>query len=82
MVYFQTKNPHLGKFWRVFQWEMLVYFIAVWSILRAIGIFVANWYFYCHLVYFFPFWYVEERKIWQPCFGCGLSVSNSVSMLR
>jgi hypothetical protein len=23
MVYFQTKNPNLGKFWRVLQWKML-----------------------------------------------------------
>jgi hypothetical protein len=23
--------------------------------------------FYGHLVYFFPFWYVAPRKIWQPC---------------
>jgi hypothetical protein len=22
--------------------------------------------FYCHLVYFFPFWYDAPRKIWQP----------------
>jgi hypothetical protein len=21
----------------------------------------------CHLVYFFPFWYVVPRNIWQPC---------------
>jgi hypothetical protein len=23
--------------------------------------------FYGHLVHFYPFWYVEPRKIWQPC---------------
>jgi hypothetical protein len=41
-TYFQTKNPNLGKFWRVLQWEMLayifygdlVYFTALWFILR------------------------------------------------
>jgi hypothetical protein len=22
---------------------------------------------YGHLVYFFPFWYIVSRKIWQPC---------------
>jgi hypothetical protein len=22
MVYFQTKNPNLGKFWSVFQWKI------------------------------------------------------------
>jgi hypothetical protein len=25
-VYCQTKNPNLGKFWRVLHWKMLVYF--------------------------------------------------------
>jgi hypothetical protein len=28
IVCFQTKNPNLGKFWRVLQWKMLVYFMA------------------------------------------------------
>jgi hypothetical protein len=27
MAYFQTKNPDLGKFWRVLQWKMLVFYI-------------------------------------------------------
>jgi hypothetical protein len=44
MVYFQTKTPNLGKFLRVLQWKMLVYFMDSWSILRPIGIF------YGHLV--------------------------------
>jgi hypothetical protein len=43
MVYLQTKNPDLGKFWRVLQWKMMVYFMANWSILRQIGIFMAIW---------------------------------------
>jgi hypothetical protein len=25
MVCFQTKNPNLGKFWRVLQWKILVF---------------------------------------------------------
>jgi hypothetical protein len=33
MAYFQTKNPNLGKFWKDLQWEMLVYFMAIWYIL-------------------------------------------------
>jgi hypothetical protein len=58
MVYFQTKNPDLGKFWKVFQWKMLVflwpfclfyghmvYVMAIWYILWSFGI-------------FFPFWYI------------------------
>jgi hypothetical protein len=24
-------NPDLGKFWRVMQWKMMVYFMSVWS---------------------------------------------------
>jgi hypothetical protein len=30
MVYFQTKNPNLGTFWRALEWKMLVYFMAIW----------------------------------------------------
>jgi hypothetical protein len=52
MVYFQTKNPNLGKFWRVLQWKMLVYFMTIWSILLPFGLF------YCHLVYFIAIRYI------------------------
>jgi hypothetical protein len=55
MVYFKTKNTNLGKFGRVLQWKMLVYFMANLSILRSFGIvyghlvhFMANWYIYSH----------------------------------
>jgi hypothetical protein len=41
MVYFQTRNPYLGKFWMVLQWKMLVSHMAIWSILCSFGIFVA-----------------------------------------
>jgi hypothetical protein len=45
MVYFQTKNPELGKFWMILQWKMLVY----------------NWWPFCqfssNLVYFMAIWY-------------------------
>jgi hypothetical protein len=80
MSYFQAKNPSLGKFWRELQWKMLVYFMAIWSILQPFGIFcghlvyfTAIWSilwpfgnFYGYLVYFSTFWYVVPRKIWQP----------------
>jgi hypothetical protein len=26
MVYFETKNPYLGTFWRALEWKMLAYF--------------------------------------------------------
>jgi hypothetical protein len=69
IVYSLTKNPSSGKFWRVWQWKMLEYFMDIGSILRAFDIF------YDHLVYFVVIWYiiprfgtyVAPRKIWQPC---------------
>jgi hypothetical protein len=54
MVYFQTKNLNLGKFWRVFQWKVLVYVMAIWYILWSIGI-------------FFTVFVCCTKKIWQPC---------------
>jgi hypothetical protein len=52
MVCLQTKNPNLGKFWRVLQWKMLVYFMDTRSILRSFVIF------YGHLVYFVVIWHI------------------------
>jgi hypothetical protein len=31
MVYFQTKNPNLGKFWRAIDWKMFIYFMDIWN---------------------------------------------------
>jgi hypothetical protein len=47
MVYFQTKNPNLGKFWRALNWTMVIYFMAIWN-----GIF------FYHLVHFVFIWYI------------------------
>jgi hypothetical protein len=33
MVYFQTKNPNGGKYWRALDWKMLTYFTDIWDIL-------------------------------------------------
>jgi hypothetical protein len=44
MVCFQTKNPNLGKFWRVLQWKISVNFMDIWYILWSFVIF------YEHLV--------------------------------
>jgi Mg2+/Co2+ transporter CorB len=30
MVYFQTQHSNWGKFWRVLEWKMLVYFMDIW----------------------------------------------------
>jgi hypothetical protein len=45
MAHFQNKNPNLGKFWRVLQWKMLVYFVWPYGILCG------------HLVKFMVIWY-------------------------
>jgi hypothetical protein len=42
--FFKPKNPNLGKFWRVLQWKILVYFMAIWYILWPFGIFMFIWY--------------------------------------
>jgi hypothetical protein len=57
MVWFQTKDPNLGKFWRVLLWKILVFFMTIWSILRPFEIF------YGHFIYFVVIWYIF------PCFG-------------
>jgi hypothetical protein len=70
MVCFQTKNPNLGKFWRVLQWKMLVHvfyghlvnFTVFCYILWTFAIVRGN-------LVFFLSWYFVARKIWQPCFG-------------
>jgi hypothetical protein len=49
MVCFQTKNPNFGKFWRVLQWKILVYFMTIWSILEI---------FNGHFVYYVVIWYI------------------------
>jgi hypothetical protein len=56
MVYFQTQNANLGKFWSALQWKMLVNymassstcFTALWYILCSFGIFCG------HFGIFFP----------------------------
>jgi hypothetical protein len=59
---FETQNPNLGKFCRVFQCKVLAYFMAVWSILQPFGIFVAILYILSPFGTFFPFWYVVGTK--------------------
>jgi hypothetical protein len=55
MAFFQTKNPSLGKFWRALQWNMLVYFMDIWTIFRPFNVF------YGHLAYFVVIWYIFPR---------------------
>jgi hypothetical protein len=67
MVYFQTQNPNLGKYLRALDWKMLIYFIAIWNILRTLGYFMTIWYILCSFVTFFRFWVSCTKQIWQPC---------------
>jgi hypothetical protein len=67
MVYFRTKNPNLGKFWRALDWKVLIYLMANWNSLWALGIF---WSILCSfgtLDTFFRFGYHAPSKILQPC---------------
>jgi hypothetical protein len=56
MVYLKTKNPNLGKIWRVLQWTVLAYFMTIWSILWPFGYvyFVAIHYILWSFGIFFP----------------------------
>jgi hypothetical protein len=64
---FSQKIPNFGKFWRVLQWKILVYFMTIWSIFGPLEIFYGHFGIFCgHLVYCPPFWYFVPRKIWQP----------------
>jgi hypothetical protein len=53
MVYFQTKKPNLGKFWRALEWNMLVFFVHL-KYIKGICIFYAKvvviWYIFPILV--------------------------------
>jgi hypothetical protein len=52
MVYFQTKNPYLGKFLRTFELKILVYLkgilniYVIWYMLWPFGNLVVLWYIY------------------------------------
>jgi hypothetical protein len=54
MAYFQTKNPDLGKFWRALDWNMLIYFMAIWNIVETFGIFYDHWVHFVFIWYIFP----------------------------
>jgi hypothetical protein len=58
MVYFQTKNTNLGKFWRFLDGKMLLYVMAICNILRTFGLFYDN---SVHIVF-----------IWYVFFGLGI----------
>jgi hypothetical protein len=51
MVYFRTKIPNLGTFWRSVECKMLVNFTPIWYIVRKFGILLENWYVYCKTIW-------------------------------
>jgi hypothetical protein len=68
MVSFQTKNPNLDKFWSALDWKMLIYFMAICSILRTFGIFYNQMVctFCVHLVHFSGFGIMYQEKSGNP----------------
>jgi hypothetical protein len=55
MVGFQTKNhPNLGKYWRAFEWEILVYFMTIWNILWPFGLIYGRLVLFVVICYIFP----------------------------
>jgi hypothetical protein len=68
IVYFQTKNPNLGKHCRALDLKMLIcifyghleYFMAIWDILWPFGTFCV------HLVHFSVFGIMYEEKSGNP----------------
>jgi hypothetical protein len=50
--FFQTKNPNLDKFRGAVDCKMLIYFVAIWNILRTFGTFCVD------LVHFVLIWYI------------------------
>jgi hypothetical protein len=51
MVYFQTKNPDLGKIFRALEWKMFSYFMTIRKIKQPFGVS------YGRLVLFVVIWY-------------------------
>jgi hypothetical protein len=50
-------KPKMGKFWRVLQWKMMVYFMDTWSILRS----------FCYILC--TFGTVRGNLVYFPRFG-------------
>jgi hypothetical protein len=76
MANFQTKNLNLGKFWRVLQWRMLAYSIAIWPFLRSFGIFCD------HLVYFMVIRYIFGYLVYFFLFGHVVAGKNLATLLH
>jgi hypothetical protein len=60
MVYFQTKNPNLGKFFRYLDRKILIRFMSIWNI------WLIFWIFYDHFVHFSGFGFMYQEKSGNP----------------
>jgi hypothetical protein len=70
IVYFQTKYPKSGHFWRVFQWKMFIYFMAIWSIFCPFWYILWHFSIYCsHLVYFPRLGILHQEKSGNPAWN-------------
>jgi hypothetical protein len=61
-INFQTKNPNFGKFWKVLQWKILVYFGAILSILQPNGILFGDSVHFVVIWYIFPLFGMLRRE--------------------
>jgi hypothetical protein len=70
MVCFQTKNPNFGKFWRVLQWKILVYFMSIWTFLGPLEISYGHLVYFVVIMYIFPrFGILDQEKSGNPAQG-------------
>jgi hypothetical protein len=70
MVYSQTKNANLGKFWRALDWKMLIYVMAIWNLLQTFVYFMTIWYILCSLgIFFSGFGIMRQEKSGNPDFA-------------
>jgi hypothetical protein len=68
MVYLQTKNPNLGRFWRALDWKMFTYlFYGHLEYFINAGYFMTIWYIFClHWVHFSSFGTMYPEKSGNP----------------
>jgi hypothetical protein len=59
---FKPKIP----FMRVLQWQILVYFMTIWSILRPLEIIYGRLVYFMSFGHFSPFWYFVPKKYCNP----------------
>jgi hypothetical protein len=78
MVYFQTKNPILGTFWRALEWKMFLYFMITWNILLPFGLCnLCQFGVVCgHLVYFSHFGIFWTKKNLATLLSTAVSIQD------